>query len=65
MLLGGLRQGVTLHELDPFEQPDGNRAGVGGAEDCPHPRDWRVYLGQMGTAAFFRCVSCGGVVIEW
>jgi hypothetical protein len=65
MPVGPFVRGVTLHDLDPFDSSDGTRVRVGGADACDHPRDGRQYLGQMGTAAFFRCPSCDGVFVEW
>jgi hypothetical protein len=66
MAVRGGGAGVTLQEVDPFESdtPAG-RARVGGDDACDHPDDGRTYLGQMATAAFFRCAACEGVVIEW
>jgi hypothetical protein len=43
----------------------GNRARVGGDGTCTHPPDARSYLGHMGTAGFYECADCGGVIIEW
>jgi hypothetical protein len=41
------------------------QARVGGATTCDHAADDRSYLGHMGTARFYECTVCGGVVVEW
>lgn len=41
------------------------RALVDGDGDCTHPTAARRYLGQMGTASFYRCERCEGVVVAW
>jgi hypothetical protein len=40
-------------------------ARIGGTETCDHPPDARSHLGHMGTAGFYECANCGGVIIEW
>ncbi|AUV82171.1 hypothetical protein C2R22_11355 [Salinigranum rubrum] len=65
MLVAPVVRDVTLYDLDPFDSSDGSRARVGGDDACDHPHGDRVYLGQMGTAAFFTCPVCDGVLVEW
>jgi hypothetical protein len=45
--------------------PAGKSARIGGTETCDHPTDARSHLGHMGTAGFYECANCGGVIIEW
>lgn len=44
---------------------ESGRAVIGGEGDCTHGGDRLAYLGQMGTAAFYRCAGCDGVVVAW
>lgn len=52
-------------ESDERDADEASRARIGGTDGCEHPRDARIYLGQMTTAAFFQCTVCDGVIVEW
>jgi hypothetical protein len=43
----------------------GKQARIGGKETCTHPTDAQSHLGHMGSAGFYECANCGGVIIKW
>jgi hypothetical protein len=40
-------------------------AHIGGKKTCDHPTDAQSHLGHMGTAGFYECANCGGIIIKW
>lgn len=44
---------------------ESGQAIIDGERTCHHRVSQRTYLGQMGTASFYQCSECDGVVVTW